>query len=130
MTLHHHKFNSGTVIRDGEQPLQVPSGWQIAEGNDDDICVCFNHPWQTDWLIFAGGDMYGTSICSNPSYAGECTCNAITVQTTCRPAKLFLNISLTRLKLGRRFAGEQLKVDTLGTRSVLQNADVLLRLGR
>ena len=48
------------------------AGWQIAGGDADDVRVCAAHPWQTNWLVFANGDIYGTAMCNNPSYKGAC----------------------------------------------------------
>ena len=70
MTLHRHKVDDRTIVNDGKQPLPVPAGWQIAEGNADDIRVCAAHPWQSRYLIFANGDHYGTAACHS-SYIGE-----------------------------------------------------------
>jgi hypothetical protein len=42
--------------------LRVHAGWQIAVGNADDIRVCRAHPWQSDGLVFANGDLYGTAM--------------------------------------------------------------------
>ena len=64
MTLHCRKVDDRTKVRDGEQPLPVSAGWQIAEGNADDIRVCAAHPWQTGGLVFANGDAYGTAFAS------------------------------------------------------------------
>ena len=38
------------------------AGWQIAGGDADDVRVCGAHPWQSDWLVFANGDAYGTDM--------------------------------------------------------------------
>lgn len=64
MTLHLHKVDTRTWVNsvsDGCQPLPVPTGWQVADGNADDIRVCATHPWQSSYLVFANGDAYGTS---------------------------------------------------------------------
>ncbi len=71
MTLHRRNVDDRTWVRDGQQPLPVPAGWQIAEGNADDIRVCAAHPWQSDYLVFANGDGYGTAECCNSSLTGE-----------------------------------------------------------
>ena len=73
ITLHRHKVDDRhTIVKDGQQPLPVPAGWQIAEGNADDIRVCGAHPWQSNWLVFANGDIYGTAACHLfSSYIGE-----------------------------------------------------------
>jgi hypothetical protein len=70
MTLHRRKVDDRTIVLDGKQPLPVPAGWQIAEGNADDIRVCAAHPWQSYYLVFANGDYYGTAA-AHPSYIGE-----------------------------------------------------------
>jgi hypothetical protein len=71
MTLHSHKIADRRLVGDGHNPSQVPAGWQIAVGDADDIRVCGAHPWQSHYLVFANGDIYGTAMCSNPSYIGK-----------------------------------------------------------
>ncbi len=71
MTLHRRKVDDRIIVRDGTQPLPVPAGWQIAEGNADDIRVCAAHPWQSSYLVFANGDRYGTAACIDSSDIGE-----------------------------------------------------------
>ncbi len=75
MTLHCRKVDDHTrlqdVHNDSTQPLRVPAGWQIAEGNADDIRVCGTHPWQSDFLVFADGSYYGTSSAFYPPHIGE-----------------------------------------------------------
>jgi hypothetical protein len=69
MTLHRHKVDDSTIVEDGREPLDVPAGWQIADGSDDDARVCAAHPWQSDFLVFANGEAYGTA--ANPSVRGN-----------------------------------------------------------
>jgi len=71
MTLHHRKVDDHTRLQDGQQPLPVPAGWQIADGNADDVRVCGAHAWQSNWLVFANGDIWGTAAHPDPSYTGE-----------------------------------------------------------
>jgi hypothetical protein len=71
MTLHSHKIDDRTLVKDGDKPSQVPAGWQIAVGDADDVRVCGAHPWQSHWLVFANGDGYGTAICCFPSHIGK-----------------------------------------------------------
>ena len=76
MTLHLHKVDDHTVVRDGHQPVPVPAGWQIADGNADDARVCGAHPWQIWWLVFANGNSYGTAVsnsCYGNEYRGACS---------------------------------------------------------
>jgi hypothetical protein len=69
MTLHMRRVDDRTVVQDGRQPLHVPGeGWQIADGNADDIRVCGTHPWQSSSLVFANGTRYGTAMCNTPDY--------------------------------------------------------------
>ncbi len=68
-----HRVDDHTLVRDGEQPLDVPAGWQIADGSADDARVCGAHPWQSSCLVFANGDGYGTAAHNNPSYRGNVT---------------------------------------------------------
>ena len=68
MTLHRRKVDDRTIVQDGKEPLDVPAGWQIADGSDD-VRVCGAHPWQSWYLVFANGDRYGTAW--DPSYRGN-----------------------------------------------------------
>ena len=52
------RVDDHTSSEDGVQPLDVPEGWQIADGSADDVRVCAAHPWQRAWLVFANGDRY------------------------------------------------------------------------
>jgi hypothetical protein len=61
MTLHVHKVDDSTDIKDCTKPMHVPPGWQIADGSAHDIRVCTAHPWQTYNLIFADGLHCGTA---------------------------------------------------------------------
>ena len=79
MTLHRDKVDDSTIAYDGDdgdQPLDVPAGWQIADGSADDARVCGAHPWQSYCLVFANGDAYGTAACGGPSYRGNYRGNA------------------------------------------------------
>ena len=71
MTLHMRRVDDSTKVYDGEQPLEVPEGWQIADGSADDVRVCGAHPWQSGGLVFANGDRYGTAACPDPSLRGN-----------------------------------------------------------
>ena len=71
MTLHRHKVDDRTIVYDGHEPLDVPAGWQIADGSADDARVFGAHPWQSDSLVFANGDLYGTAAHPYPSYRGN-----------------------------------------------------------
>jgi hypothetical protein len=70
MSLHSHKVDDRTCVYDGMKPVHVPSGWEIAPGDADDIRVCATHPWQSRGLVFSNGDMYGTPMYPTPSFAG------------------------------------------------------------
>ncbi len=59
MTLHRHKVDDSTIVKDGHLPLDVPAGWQIADGSADDARVCGAHPWQSHFLVFAN---YGSAF--------------------------------------------------------------------
>jgi ribosomal protein L13E len=72
MTLHLHKIDDRRLVKDGDQSVHVPDGWQIADGTTHDVRVCGAHPWQSHFLVFANGDEYGTAMCSIPSYIGAC----------------------------------------------------------
>ncbi len=70
MTMHRHKVDDSTIVKDGDQPVHVPAGWQIADGSADDVRVCGAHSWQSYCLIFANGDTYGTAA-GHPSFIGN-----------------------------------------------------------
>jgi len=70
MTLHVRKVDDRTLVGDGEKPVPVPAGWDIAPGDADDMRVCGAHPWQSHWLVFADTHIYGTAMCLYPSYIG------------------------------------------------------------
>ena len=71
MTLHFHKVDDSTIVYDGNQPVHVPAGWQIADGSADDVRVCGAHPWQSNCLVFANGDGYFTAKYSDPYDRGN-----------------------------------------------------------
>ena len=71
MTLHMHRVDDRTWVYDDDQPLDVPAGWQIADGSADDARVCGAHLWQSECLVFANGDAYGTAACYPISYRGN-----------------------------------------------------------
>jgi hypothetical protein len=66
MSLHSHKVDDRTDVQDCDKPVHVPSGWEIAPHDADDIRVCGAHPWQSNWLVFANGNMYWTARHPNP----------------------------------------------------------------
>ena len=70
MTLHVHKVDDSTLVEDGDEPVPVPAGWNIAPGDADDVRVCGAHPWQSYWLVFADTHPYGTAMCGNSSHIG------------------------------------------------------------
>jgi len=137
MTLHLHKVDDCTsplmhningpmpsgVIGDyvewdsSEQPLNVPAGWQIVDGDADDIRVCGAHPWQSWWLVFANGDSYGTAMCNMSSCIGACALEHI--------RKMFAS----HLALGQKFGliRNGLKKDAELLRAKFDHCDVLLR---
>ena len=69
-TLHVHKVDDRTLVKDGAKPLPVPAGWNIAPGDADDVRVCGAHPWQSTWLVFADNYLYGTAMCNISSFIG------------------------------------------------------------
>jgi hypothetical protein len=70
MSLHSHKVDDRTLVKDGLKPVHVPSGWEIAPGDAHDIRVCAAHPWQSEFLAFSNGDAYGTAMCLISSFVG------------------------------------------------------------
>lgn len=76
MTLHKRKVNDDNIrpfIEAGEEPLEIPQGWNIAVGDADDVRVCGTHAWQSDFLVFRNGASYGTLANVQPSRIGDCT---------------------------------------------------------
>ena len=61
MTLHLRIVDDRAERSDGLEPTPLPAGWQIADGNADDVRVCAAHSWQSLYLIFADGFFYGTA---------------------------------------------------------------------
>ncbi len=119
MTLHQYKYDDRTLGLNGEQPAPVPAGWQIAEGNEDDIKVCGARPWQSNFLVFALGDMYGTAMSQTGPCARSCCADLLCV---------YLCMRASRLGVGQKVASSQLVRDASGVRTLRENADVLLRL--
>jgi hypothetical protein len=70
MTVHRHKVDGTAIVHDGNQQCEVPDGWIIAVGDEDDIRVCGAHPWQVEWLLFENGFPYGTAACDDYRYKG------------------------------------------------------------
>ena len=69
-TLHSHKVDDRTLVRDGKEPVHIPSNWEISPCDADGIRVCAAHPWQSYGLVFSNGDLYGTLMCHISSYIG------------------------------------------------------------
>jgi hypothetical protein len=114
MSLHSHKVDDRTLVQDGDKPVHVPSGWEIAPGDAHDIRVCGAHSWQSNGLVFSNGDRYGTAMCPTPSFAGA----------TLNPSK---NLIFSRLKIGTKYDSGQLIQDERGARAKADSSDVLLR---
>jgi hypothetical protein len=98
MTLHRHKVDDRTWVEDGYRPLDVPAGWQIADGSADDVRVCAAHPWQSSCLVFANGDSYGTAACFYPSYIGNAQF-ALSVEKITKKLEI---LNPLKLKLGKK----------------------------
>ena len=110
------------VVRDGDEPLHMPASWQIADGTADDIRVCSAHPWQSNWLIFADGQAYGTAACDLSSCIGN-------AQFLLFPGRKIYKIPTPlKLKSGKKFGGgyNYLVKDARGLRTTFDIYDVLL----
>jgi hypothetical protein len=119
MTLHSHKVDDRTLVRDGDKPSQVPAGWEIAVDDADSIRVCGAHPWQSLYLVFANGDDYGTAMCGNPPYIGK---NSL--------LQYRKKLNFSRLKIGKKWGGSGALIqDAQGVRSKpgFNTVEVLLR---
>ena len=129
MTLHRRKVDDRTPVEGCDQLLDVPGGWQIADGSADDVRVCGAHPWQSYCLLFANGDGCGTAAC-HPSFIGNAQ-----LRFSRKIYKKIRNPDPTKLKLnsGEKFndGSPWLEQDEqnfeLGARATLNICDVLLR---
>ncbi len=120
MTLHVHKVDDRTLVRDGAKHVHVPAGWNIAPGDADDVRVCGAHPWQSHWLVFADTYMYGTAMCSPSSHIGT--------QPQLQNLRKFLGQNFLTLKQGKNGQKEVgLIQDAQGVRATDDTVDVLLR---
>jgi hypothetical protein len=127
MTLHMHRVDDRTVVTDGNKPLDVPAGWQIADGSADDARVCGSHPWQSDTLVFANGDAYGTYECDFSSFIGDDRSFCCSVEKFTKNYKIPTPLKLKSRKSGKKFAGRRLVKEAQGVRAEYGNCDVLLR---
>ncbi len=117
-----HRVDDRTKVYDGDQPLDVPAGWQIADGSADDARVCGAHPWQSRYLVFANGDAYGTAACWDSSYIGDRSfCCSVEKFT-----KNFKILTPLKLKLGKKGWSGYVVKDEKGVRTKSGNWDVLL----
>ncbi len=113
MTLHVLKVDDRTKARNGDKPVHVPAGWEIAPGDADDIRVCATHCWQSYSLIFSNGDVYWTAMADSSD-----------VGATLNPSK---NLIFSRLKIGKKIYSGWLIQDAQGARAMWDASDVLLR---
>ena len=72
MTLHMHKVDDGTQLQDASQPVEMPAGWEVAPRDADSIRVCGAYRWQTQYLVLADGNMYGTAMNECSHLIGGC----------------------------------------------------------
>jgi hypothetical protein len=87
------------------KPVHVPSGWEIAPGDAHDIHVCTAHPWQSWYLVFSNGVLYGTAMAPDPSHIGA----------TLNPSKKFNFFTPeNREKNGRRGGTGRARGDGIG----------------
>jgi hypothetical protein len=130
MTLHIHKVDDHAILNDDIhgvgnghiEPLPVPAGWQIADGNADDVRVCGAHPWQSHCLVFANGDAYGTAAVPVTSLQGAADCGG---------DRKKLNFA-SRVKTGKKASDKWLKKSAQGVSAqkdgyMSGSYDVLLR---
>ncbi len=47
--------NGATYFTDGDLPLEIPSGWQIAPDETDIRWICGHHKWRSDSLVLDDG---------------------------------------------------------------------------
>ncbi len=124
MTLHMHRVDDRTKVEDGSQPLDVPAGWQIADGSADDARVCGAHPWQSNSLVFANGDACGTALSS--SYRGDRSfCCSWSLE---KFTKIYKILTALKLKSGKKVDRDNYLVkEAQGVRTKYGYCDVLLR---
>jgi hypothetical protein len=126
MTLHMHRVDDDSWVEDGQHPLDVPAGWQIAEGSADDARVCGSHPWQSEYLVFANGDACETAERRFFPRTGDCLASA-SVEKAHKNTN-YENVSLLKLKSGRNDrGGSYLVEEENGLRARYSDEDVLLR---
>jgi len=130
-TLHCHKVDDRTEVRDGDKPVPVPSGWRIpyvstwpykGDIDEESIRFCSAHPWQSSSLVIGTGqgdsECYYTAMYHDRSKIGS----------TRSPSKK-INFS-SRLKIGKRMdRGKSvsfLPYDAQGKRALYSDSDVLL----
>ena len=59
-SLHAHKVHDGIKVYDGEQPVEVPSGWAIAPDEPDVRRICGKYTWQSYYLVLDNGSAIRT----------------------------------------------------------------------
>jgi hypothetical protein len=142
MTLHVHKVDDRTVVKDGDTPVNVPAGWEIAPGDAHDIRVCGAHPWQSYNLVFSNGDSYGTAMQADSGYVGATLFNSLRARVCshnarghmcayiykiCQTLSPSKNLIFSRLKVGKKVGSGYLIQDEQGARAYGDASEVLRR---
>ena len=115
----------GPALYDGDRPVVVDAGFEVAPGDASDVEVANAHAWGSDCLIFSDGTWARTApwIAQHASYRGiahhPCSCTEI----------LFYNPVMIS---GKKNGSHNLQVDEAGRVSVRSPSfrsvdDVLLR---
>ena len=65
---HVHDVDGRTVILDGNTPVGIDAGFEVAPGDASDIEVANAHAWGSECLIFRDGTLTGSAL--SPSYKG------------------------------------------------------------
>ena len=69
---HVHDVDGQTVIEDGDTPVDIDAGFEVAPGDASDIEVTNAHAWGSYGLIFSDGARAWSAlrIAKNPSLKG------------------------------------------------------------
>jgi hypothetical protein len=114
---HVHDVDGQTVIRDGDTPVDIDAGFEVAPGDASDIEVANAHAWGSGALIFSDG-AWAYSLNTGHGSKGIASSFAIEI--------VFYNLMMIS---GIKLLSGNLKVDSQGRMSsaIYSKYDVLLR---
>jgi hypothetical protein len=69
---HVHDVDGQAVIKDGDTPVGIDAGFEVAPGDASDIEVANAHAWGSEALIFSDGRVAACAlwIAKDPSFKG------------------------------------------------------------